>query len=307
MTAEIRHLRFVVAAADAGSFSAAAQSLNVDVSVVSRNVRDLEVSTGFLIFERVSRGVRATTTGQVYIASARDILERVDRAGQAAFLAAGGAVGRISVGFVWSFSSGPIVELLRSFHVAHPGVSVRTVEDGNEQLVTRLEAKDLDVILVATDPPPYCRLKSVGMFATLPLWIEPLCVAVPDACKQQAVTWFELAERPLLCQPKDDWRRFVAHVERLGGPTLQFAVQDVSREGLLGLVAAGLGWLIVPASVAHPNLPGLHIIPIISQGAMLLIEAIWNPEVGNAAINRFLAVARTTCSYGRADSCGEPR
>ena len=185
-----------------------------------------------------------------------------------------------------------MVELLRSFRAANPGVLVRTVEDGNEQLVARLKARDLDVVLVATDPPPYSRLRSIGAFANVPLWCEPLCVAVSDACRREAITWSDLAEQTLLCQPKDDWPRFVSHVERLGGPTLQFAVQDVSREGLLGLVAAGLGWLIVPASIARSDLPGLRVIPIASEGAALLVEAVWHPQPSNAVTSRFLAIAR---------------
>ena len=297
----------VVAAADAGSFSAAAQSLNVDVSVVSRVIRDLEAAIGISIFQRSPRGVHLTTAGALYMTAARDVLERVDRAGEAAFLAArGGGTGRLSVGFVWSFSSGPIVELLRSFRLAHPGVSVRTVEDGNEQLIERLKARDLDVVLAATDPPPLMRLRSVGAFATLPLWLEPLYVAIPDSCKKEAVTWLELAEQTLLCQPRDDWLRFVTHVERLGGPTLRFSIQDVSREGLLGLVAAGLGWLIVPASIAHSDLPGLHIIPIASEGAVLLVEAVWDSRESNASTNRFLAVARTNFALDLAATSDAP-
>ena len=130
------------------------------------------------------------------------------------------------------------------------------------------------------------------MFSTLPLWLEPLCAVVPDSFKQGAATWGDLAEQPLLCQPKDDQRRFVEHVERFGGPTLRFAAQDVSRDGLLGLVAAGLGWAIIPASIAHLDIPGLRTVPIDSEGAVLQIEAIWDARTDNPALTRFLELAR---------------
>jgi DNA-binding transcriptional LysR family regulator len=200
----------------------------------------------------------------------------------------------LAIGFFWSFSSGPVVKLLRAFMVAYPGVSVRTVEDGNEQLLARIRDNDLDVVLTATEPPPFKRLRSVGAFSTLPLWLEPLRVAVPNDFKGSSLSWADLAEQNLLCQPKDDWRRFVEHLERLGGPTLHFAVQDVSREGLLGLVAAGLGWVIVPASIAHVDLPGLRTVRIASEGAILQVEAIWHPKADNPALTRFLALARQT-------------
>ena len=307
MNAEIKHLRAVVETENAGSFSAAAHNLNIDVSVLSRTVRDLEASVGFLIFERLPRGVRPTIAGTAYIASARDILQRVERAGQEAFLSADGWAGRISLGFVWSFSSGPVVELLRAFRDVRPNISVRTAEASYEQLVARLKSADLDVVLVATDPPPYPRLVSVGALKSLPLWLEPLCVVVPQTCKSDAFTWFDLVEQQLLCQPQDDWQRFVAHVERLGGPTLQFRVQDVSREGLLGLVAAGLGWLIMPVSLVHHDMLGLRTVPIVSDGAALLIEALWHSRVDNAATYRFLEVARATFGPDRAVRIGEQR
>lgn len=293
---ELRHLRIAVAAADGGSFSAAAQRLNVDVSVVSRIVRDLEESLGISIFERLPRGVRLTAAGMDYVASARDILAQLDRADRAAQLAAAGTSGHLAVGFVWSFTSGPVVQLIRDFGSAHPGVAVRTVEDGNEQLVSRLASDDLDVVLAATDPPPLERLRSIGALSSLPLWLERLCVAVPDAVEAERVTWSDIAEQRLLCRPKDDWRRFVTHVERAGGPRLRFSVQEVSSDGLLGLVAAGLGWVIVPESVAHMDVPGLRMIPIASDGAVLQVEALWDPRTHNPALTRFLALARRTFS-----------
>ena len=46
MPTELQHLRVVVAAADTGSFSAAAQKLKIDVSVGTRILRDLELTIG---------------------------------------------------------------------------------------------------------------------------------------------------------------------------------------------------------------------------------------------------------------------
>lgn len=289
---EFKHLRIVVAAADAGSFSTTAQRLNIDVSVVSRVVRDLELSIGISIFDRLPRGVRLTAAGTEYVTSARDILARVERAREAASLAAAGSTGRLSIGFVWSFSSGPVVELLRKFTMAYPGVSIRTVEDGNEKLVASLEANELDVVLAATDPPPLERLRSIGTLQSMPLWLEPLCVMVPNAFVGDAVSWFDLVDRHLLCRPEDDWRHFVTHVKRQGGPTLRFEVQHVSREGLLGLVSVGFGWLIIPSSMSGVILPGLRVVPIASEGAQLQIEALWHPRSNNPVLTRLLALAQ---------------
>ncbi len=184
-----------------------------------------------------------------------------------------------------------------------------TSEDGNDQLLARLRSGELNVALAATDPPPLVRLRSIGALNSMPLWLEPLCVAVPEAVTQDSVTWTDLAGQRLLCRPKDDWRRFVAHVERLGGPTLQFAVQDVSSEGLMGLVAAGLGWLIYPSSIAQVRLPGMRMIPIVSEGAVLQVEAIWSESARNPAVALFLDAARRMFSLDGASvpASAQPR
>jgi DNA-binding transcriptional LysR family regulator len=289
---ELRHLRAAVATADEGSFSAAAQGLNADVSVVSRLVRDLELSIGISIFERHPRGVRVTKAGADYLKSARDILERLSQAEQDAHLAASGATGRLAIGFVWSFTGGPAVRLLQTYSSAYPQVAVRLVEDGNDELVQRVRVGDLDTALTATDPPPLPRLKPIDGLNSMPLWLEPLCVAVPARLQLESIAWQDLQGQLLLCSPRDDWRRFSRYVEALGGPSLRFAEQDVAVSSLFGLVAAGVGWLILPACVAGIGAPGVKIVPIVSEGASLQVEAVWRLHTANPALTRFLALLR---------------
>ncbi|RYY88051.1 MAG: LysR family transcriptional regulator [Comamonadaceae bacterium] len=70
----MQHLRFldyVDAVARAGSIRAAAEQLHVAASAVNRRVQDLEEELGEPIFERLPRGVRLTTAGELFIAYAR--------------------------------------------------------------------------------------------------------------------------------------------------------------------------------------------------------------------------------------------
>lgn len=285
---ELRQLRIAVKAAECGSFSSAATQLNTEISAVSRSVRDLEASLGVAIFERSPRGVRLTAAGEVYIASARDILARVARAEQEARIAGGGTAGTLSLGFVWSFTLAPMMELLGHYAAAHPAIILNLVEDGHDGLLARVRSGELHVALTATDPAPYAPLEAHDDLESMPLWLESLAVAVCDVEGTESFTWSDLTGRWLLCRPSDDWRRFVAHVERLGGPTLQFLEQDVSGEGILALVGAGLGYGIVPASLAvAPNVRA-RLAPITSPGAVLQAEAVWRRRTVNPALTRFL-------------------
>jgi LysR family transcriptional regulator, benzoate and cis,cis-muconate-responsive activator of ben and cat genes len=262
------------------------------VSAVSRAVRALENSLGVSLFERLARGIRLTQAGTEYVASARDLVMRYEQAEAHAKLAGSGLKGRLAIGFVWSFASGPIVDLMREYRSQNPGIIVQTFERGNDDLVAGLRAFDLDVVLTASDPPPLIRSKAIDGLVSQPLWVERLLVAVPSAVTIEALTWDDLAHHILLCRPEDDWRRFVAHVERLGGPTLRFLEHNVALESLLGLVAAGLGWSILPMSTLRPTMSGVGVAAVSSDGAALQVEALWRPEADNPALTRFLALVR---------------
>jgi DNA-binding transcriptional LysR family regulator len=173
------------------------------------------------------------------------------------------------------------VGVLRAYSGAYPQVALRLVEDGNDELIARLRAGELEVVLVATDPPPLPRLKPINGLRDMALWLEPLCAAVPDTVEAEGLGWDDFAGKRLLSRPKDDWRRFTEYVSRLGGPVLSFAEQDVGMSSLLGLVAAGAGWSILPSCAAGLATAGVKIVPIVSAGASLQVEALWRPQTDN--------------------------
>src|ERR1700722_10586753 len=78
MDLELRHLRCLVAIADAGTFSDAAISLGVSQAAVSRNVQALEKVLGVRLLHRTSRPVAPTTAGVRGTAQARQLLAAAD-------------------------------------------------------------------------------------------------------------------------------------------------------------------------------------------------------------------------------------
>lgn len=72
---ELILLRTLVAVAEAGSFTAAAERLCVTQSAVSRRIRQLEEHYGVPLLERGSDCVSATVTGRLLVDKAREILE----------------------------------------------------------------------------------------------------------------------------------------------------------------------------------------------------------------------------------------
>src|SRR5690606_32910458 len=69
-----------VAVANAGSFTAAAERLNLTNSAVSKSVARLESRLGMRLFERTTRSLSLTEEGTAYYAVCRRILDELEDA-----------------------------------------------------------------------------------------------------------------------------------------------------------------------------------------------------------------------------------
>jgi LysR family transcriptional regulator, hca operon transcriptional activator len=78
---ELRHLRYFVAVAEAGSLKLAAQEkLHTTQPSLSRQIRDLEHEVGTPLFLRSARGVELTAAGKVFLDHARVVLSHAETA-----------------------------------------------------------------------------------------------------------------------------------------------------------------------------------------------------------------------------------
>jgi LysR family transcriptional regulator, hca operon transcriptional activator len=82
---ELRHLRYFVAVAEAGSLTvAAAEKLHTSQPSLSRQIRDLEDEVGAQLLTRRARGIELTPAGQAFLGHARSVLSQVGAAAEAA-------------------------------------------------------------------------------------------------------------------------------------------------------------------------------------------------------------------------------
>jgi DNA-binding transcriptional LysR family regulator len=71
---ELRHLRYFVAVADAGTFTGAAERLFIAQPTLSQQIHRLEQIVGTPLLHRRREGVQLTAAGTVLLAAARDVL-----------------------------------------------------------------------------------------------------------------------------------------------------------------------------------------------------------------------------------------
>src|ERR1700751_120021 len=97
---ELRHLRYFVAVAEAGSLTVAAeQTLHTSQPSLSRQIRDLEDEVGTPLLTRRARGVDLTPAGRAFLHHARSVLCRLEAASEAARRVAGPAKPCFAMGF----------------------------------------------------------------------------------------------------------------------------------------------------------------------------------------------------------------
>src|ERR1700720_1955022 len=86
---ELRHLRYFVAVADAGSLTVAAeQKLHTSQPSLSRQIRDLEQQIGVQLMNRGTHGIELTSAGKAFLEPARMALLQAEAAKEAALRAA---------------------------------------------------------------------------------------------------------------------------------------------------------------------------------------------------------------------------
>ena len=260
---DLRRLRYLVAVAEEGHITRAAARLGLQQPPLTRQIRILEDEVGAALFERLPRGMRLTEAGQVAVEEARAILERAERLGDTVRRAARGERGRLAVGYTSSGAFHPFVaQQIRAFRAARPGVILELTEDGTPELVRGLEAERLDAAFVRSG-----GALGPGLWVE-PLLEEPMAAAVPS--DHPLAMSVDIALSELVGET------FVFY-RRPSGPGLHDAIvaaclragfspavgQEAPRmASTLGLVAAGLGVAIVPASMQRMNVEGVSLVPL---------------------------------------------
>jgi DNA-binding transcriptional LysR family regulator len=119
---DLRHLRCFVAVAEELHFGRAARRLHVAQPAVSQTIAALERELGVHLFERSSRDVSLTPTGQSLLPYAVAVLERADGFRELAERLRSGAVGRVTIGVAAALPPKVLPDLLAAVRRESAGV-----------------------------------------------------------------------------------------------------------------------------------------------------------------------------------------
>ena len=170
---ELRHLRYFVAVAEAGSLTVAAkQTLHTSQPSLSRQIRDLEGEVGAQLLTRRARGIELTPAGRAFLDHARSVLLQVEAAGEAARRVAHPAKPRFSMGFLTGHELTWMPEALQILRHELPNIDVMISSQYSPLLADGLSKGKIDAAFLR-------REKGLPDLAFRLLVKEPLVVILP--------------------------------------------------------------------------------------------------------------------------------
>lgn len=289
MAIELKHLRYVLAAAEHHSFRRAAKVLGVNQSAISRRIRDLEDELGASLFNRHSGGVELTYAGQNFIEHARPALGQIGCAASMADACGSGRTGLVRVGIFSSLSSGFISDLLRDYERRHADVRLDFIEGAPSEHLTAIRRYKMDIaFLTAATIPTGCERQH--------LWTERVFVVVPSSdvlADKSELVWADLRNRHFIVSISDPGPEIhdylVKHLAQLGYcPSIEKCA--VGRDNLMQLVSFRKGLTLTSEATTGTIFPGTVYRPL--AGEELPFCAIWSPDNDNPALRRLLSLAR---------------
>jgi LysR family hca operon transcriptional activator len=171
---ELRHLRYFVAVAEAGSLTVAAeQRLHTSQPSLSRQIRDLESELSTQLLTRRARGIELTPAGRAFLDHARSVLSQVEAAAEAARRVAHPAKPCFTMGFLTGHELTWMPEALRILRDELPNIDVMISSQYSPRLADGLLKGTIDAAFLR-------REKGVPGLAFRLLGKEPLMVILPS-------------------------------------------------------------------------------------------------------------------------------
>lgn len=234
----LRQLHYLVAVADAGSFSAAAQQTHVAQPALSRQLALLEAQVGLRLLDRSRKGVALTEGGVRLYELARSMLERLGSVQQELRASGKRPAGVVKVALPPSVASMLVPKVLRELESRYPEVILR-VEDGLSLDNGRsLEAALIDFGIVPTAD----ELVDVDYE---PLVRESLLLVERSAASSRraaTVTLGQVARLQLVLPPRSfHTRRVIDEAAQVAHVALNVAYEQRSLTTIMSLVRDGLG------------------------------------------------------------------
>jgi aminoethylphosphonate catabolism LysR family transcriptional regulator len=234
------HLRSFHAVATHGSFTRAAEMLNITQPTLSGQVKDLEIRYGTKLFVRLGRRIELTDIGKSAFKITRLLFrheEEVEHLLQSARALTSGEL-RVAADSPYI-----VTPLLAQFQRIYPGIQISIQYGNSQQLMSWIASRRCDVAFLPNIPDGEDKLFSI------PLLPDRLVVFVSrehDWSDRRSVPIEELVTQRVILREKGSRTRSIfEEAVAQAGQALNDVMEISGREGVREAVAAGFGVGIV--------------------------------------------------------------
>jgi LysR family transcriptional regulator, nitrogen assimilation regulatory protein len=261
---DVRQLAALVAVAETGSVTRAAEVLHLVQPAVSRQIKLLEDELGAPLFERTRHGMALTDDGRILLEHARRALSELERARAEIRPASGELRGLVTLGLSPSIAE-PIGEaLVARVATEHPAVQLRLSIGYTRHLADWLDAADIDLAVIY-------EVRPSSAVDVRPLLDESLWVVGPpgaDLSPDRPVRFADVHEQVRVhANPTHAMRNMLERVAADAKIPLTVAVETNSMNVQQRLAAAGVAYTVLPGiavaeDVARGRLTGAPLLDV---------------------------------------------
>ncbi|HYF60231.1 MAG TPA: LysR family transcriptional regulator [Burkholderiaceae bacterium] len=288
---DVRALAYFLAVASEGHVGRAAERLGMSQPPLSVQVRRLEARLGVELLRRHRAGVTPTEAGRALVRELEGFFPRWTQMLERVRAAARGETGALRIGFVTPAEYSFLPDGLREFRARHPGVGLSLREMTSDAQFDALRDGTLDAGFALSPVPP-------GALAWRRVLREPLLLAVPSAhpaarhAPGRPLRLDRLADLPLLVFPREKapgLHDAILGLVARGGIGPAIGQEAIQMQTIVSLVAAGLGFAVVPASLR--NLARTGVVYRVPAGRPSHVEVglVWRADDDQPALARFVA------------------
>lgn len=244
----ITELRTFIAVTRHGTFAAAGERLGLTQSAVSSQIKRLEESLGFALFDRTRRAATLNEAGATTLARAEELITLFGKLGD--LPDQGGDGGLLRIGAIASVQSSLLPRALVPLRQKYPTLRLSLVPGVSMHLMDQLDAGEID--MAVTIRPPFGLLPELNWQT---LVREPFMLLAPAALKGK--DWRKLlqAQAFLRYDRKSFGGRLVERFLRDMQISVNESIELDDIQGLVQLVAQGLGVALVPMVQSPDPLP----------------------------------------------------
>ncbi len=264
MDLEVRHLQLMAAVSDEGSLTRAAERLHLTQSALSHQLLDIERRLGLSLFHRVSKRMILTQAGERLLASARRILDELQKTEDEVRLFADNRRGVVRLTTECYTCYHWLPALMKRFQLRHPAIELSIDVDATETPIESLLAGQIDLALVTTE----VKDKRVEMRALFN--DELVLITAPDhrLASRPFVTAKDVAAETVLTyaelEDSSVYRRLLRPAKLLPARSMRVRL----TEALVELVRNGIGVSLVSRWNVAPQIASKVVaaIPVTRRG-----------------------------------------